>query len=75
MDYTRLFQFLNQEFEYGDDNWNPHNFDLSTSGFMTLREGLRNSVNLISARLIIEDHVQLWKVGQLSSKNWELKQN
>lgn len=62
------FPILNQEFEYGDDNWNPHNFDLSTGGFLTLRDGLRNSVNLISARLIIEGHVQLWKVGQLAQK-------
>lgn len=62
------FPILNQEFEYGDDNWNPHNFDLSTSGFMTLRDGLKNSKNLISARLIIEDHVQLWKVGQIAEK-------
>jgi len=62
------FPILNQEFEYGDDNWNPHNFDMGTSGFMTLRDGLRDSKNLISARLIIEDHVQLWKVGQLAQK-------
>lgn len=62
------FPILNQEFEYGDDNWNPHNFDLSTSGFMTLRDGLKNSKNLISARLIIEDHVQLWKIGQIAEK-------
>jgi penicillin-binding protein 1A len=62
------YPILNQEFEYGDDNWNPHNFDLGTSGFMTLRDGLRESKNLISARLVIEDHVQLWKVGQLAQK-------
>jgi penicillin-binding protein 1A len=62
------YPILNQEFEYGDDNWNPHNFDMSTGGFLSLRDGLRNSVNLISARLIIEDHVQLWKIGQLAQK-------
>jgi len=62
------YPILNQEFEYGDDNWNPRNFDLSTGGFLTLRDGLQSSVNLISARLIIEDHVQLWKVGQLAEK-------
>ncbi|MCB9218699.1 MAG: PBP1A family penicillin-binding protein [Ignavibacteriales bacterium] len=62
------YPILNQEFEYGDDNWNPHNFDMSTGGFLTLRDGLRNSVNLISARLIIEGHVQLWQVGQLAKK-------
>jgi len=62
------YPILNQEFEYGDDNWNPHNFDKTTSGFMTLRDGLKNSENLISARLVIEGHVQLWKVGQLAKK-------
>ncbi|MCB9249262.1 MAG: transglycosylase domain-containing protein [Ignavibacteriales bacterium] len=60
------YPILNQEFDY--DGWNPHNFDNSTSGFMTLREGLRQSENLISARLIIEGHVELWKIGQLASK-------
>lgn len=62
------YPILNQEFEYGEDNWNPHNFDLSTSGFVTLREGLKSSLNLVSARLIIEDHVQLWQIGQLAKK-------
>jgi penicillin-binding protein 1A len=55
------YPILNQEFEYGDDGWNPHNFDLGTGGFLTLRDGLQESKNLISARLVIEDHVQLWK--------------
>lgn len=62
------YPILNQEFEYGDDHWNPHNFDMTTGGFLTLREGLKNSENLISARLIIEDHAQLWKIGQLARK-------
>ena len=62
------YPILNQEFEYGEDNWNPHNFDKKTSGFMTLREGLQHSENLISARLIIEGHVQLKQVGQLAKK-------
>ncbi len=62
------YPILNQEFEYGDDNWNPKNFDLSTSGFITLRDGLRHSVNLISARLIIEGHVELFKIGILAEK-------
>lgn len=62
------YPILNQEFEYGEDNWNPHNFDFSTSGFVTLREGLKSSLNLVSARLIIEDHVQLWQIGQLAKK-------
>ncbi len=62
------YPILNQEFEYGEDHWNPHNFDKKTSGFMTLREGLQHSENLISARLIIEGHVQLKQVGELAKK-------
>ncbi len=62
------YPILNQEFEYGKDNWNPHNFDKRTSGFMTLREALKHSVNLVSARLIIEGHVQLKQIGQLAKK-------
>ncbi len=64
------YPILNQEFEYGEgeEKWNPHNFDKKVGGFLTLRDGLRRSENLISARLIIEGHVQLWKVGQLASK-------
>ncbi len=62
------YPILNQEFEYGEDHWNPHNFDKKTSGFMTLREGLQHSENLISARLIIEGHVQLKQVGELAKR-------
>ncbi|MCP5063882.1 MAG: PBP1A family penicillin-binding protein [Ignavibacteriae bacterium] len=63
-----VYPLLNQEFEYGEDNWNPHNFDKSTSGFLTLRDGLRHSVNLIAARLLIEDHVRLRDVGDLAKR-------
>lgn len=34
--------------------WIPKNFDNSTGGLMTLREGLRGSVNLIAANAIIQ---------------------
>ena len=32
--------------------WKPQNYDLSTGGATTLREGLRKSMNLISVRLV-----------------------
>lgn len=59
------YPIMNQPFLYGQEpnEWSPHNIDMSTGGFTTLREALRRSVNLVSARLIIEGHVQLWKVG------------
>jgi penicillin-binding protein 1A len=60
------YPILNQPFNY--EGWEPKNFDKATSGFMTLREGLRHSVNLVSARLIIEGHVELWKVGRYAQQ-------
>ena len=59
------YPILNQPFDYR--GWSPNNFDHSVGGFVTLREALRESLNLVSARLIIEDHVQLWKVGRVAS--------
>lgn len=34
------------------ENWQPQNYDGSTGGLMTLREGLRKSVNLVAVRLV-----------------------
>lgn len=34
--------------------WAPKNYDLSTGGPTTLREGLRRSLNLVSARVVLE---------------------
>ncbi|MCH8010526.1 MAG: PBP1A family penicillin-binding protein [Candidatus Marinimicrobia bacterium] len=36
------------------EKWMPKNYDLSTGGLTTLREGLRRSLNLISVRLVQE---------------------
>ncbi len=60
------YPILNQPFDY--NGWSPKNFDESTGGFTPLREALKHSINLVSARLIIEDYVQLWKVGLIAKK-------
>lgn len=60
------YPILNQPFNY--EGWEPQNFDYSTSGFVTLRDGLRRSLNLIAGRLIIEDHVKLWQVGRYADR-------
>jgi len=60
------YPILNQPFNY--EGWEPANFDHSTSGFVTLRDGLRRSLNLIAGRLIIEDHVKLWQVGRYADR-------
>ncbi|NOX17637.1 MAG: PBP1A family penicillin-binding protein [Chlorobi bacterium] len=64
------YPILNQPFVFGEGRlaWSPQNFDKSTGGFTTLREGLRRSLNIIAARLIIEDHVKLPQVGRYAEK-------
>lgn len=56
------YPVLDQPFDY--DGWMPMNFDSSFGGFMTLREGLMRSENIISARLVIEGHSPLWQIGR-----------
>ena len=36
------------------ENWNPRNYDESTGGLTTIREGLRRSLNLVSVRMVQE---------------------
>lgn len=38
----------------GGEEWRPSNFDLTFRGEMTLREGLRSSINLIAVKLIMD---------------------
>jgi len=38
----------------GWENWNPQNYDQSTGGLTTIREGLRRSLNLVAVRLVQE---------------------
>jgi len=50
-------QLLNQPIVvYLDDGkvWRPHNFDFSTGGPTTFREGIRRSLNLVAARVVQE---------------------
>lgn len=62
------YPILNQPFDY--NGWSPTNFvESNIGGFLTLREGIKNSVNLIASRLVIEGHVPLWKVGRYAKKN------
>jgi len=60
------YPILNQPFNY--NGWAPKNFEEETGGFVTLRDALAHSINLVSARLIIEGYVPLWQVGVYASK-------
>ena len=61
------YPILNQPFIY--EGWSPRNFETEdVSGYMTLRDALRNSVNLVAARLVIEGYVPLWQVAEHALK-------
>ncbi|MCX7875751.1 MAG: PBP1A family penicillin-binding protein [Melioribacteraceae bacterium] len=65
------YPILNQRFSYNDGSaklWSPQNFDNKTGGFTTLRWGLAESINIIAARLIIEDYAPLWKIGRFAEQ-------
>ena len=55
--YTPVDKILNQPVVINNPDgtrWDPENFTKDFGGLTTLREGLRHSLNLIAARLIIE---------------------
>ncbi len=55
--YPTTLELLNQPvvlIMYDGTRWSPKNYDGSTGGPTTLREGLKRSLNLVSARLIQE---------------------
>jgi len=60
------YPILNQPFNY--NGWSPQNFDLSTGGFTTLRQGLAHSINIVAARLIIEDYAPLSDIGRIAER-------
>jgi penicillin-binding protein 1A len=60
------FPVLNQPFDY--NGWSPSNSDGSTGGYTMLRDALRNSLNIITARLIIQDLAPLSKIGDIAKR-------
>ncbi len=60
------FSLLNQPFDY--NGWSPSNSDGSTGGYTMLRDALRNSLNIITARLIIQDYAPLEKIGEIARR-------
>lgn len=49
--YSPAFTLLNQKFNY--NGWSPNNSNGEYGGYMSLRQGLANSVNVIAGRLTI----------------------
>ena len=47
-----VLRFLNSEGEW--EKWMPRNYDGTTSGLTSLREGIRKSINLVAVRVVKE---------------------
>jgi len=55
--YTPITEVLNQPvvlINHDGSRWNPPNYDHSTGGLTTLREGLRRSLNLVTVHMVQE---------------------
>ena len=48
--------------------WKPQNYDGSTGGLTTFREGLRKSLNLISVRMVQQDIAPAEQVKQMANR-------
>jgi penicillin-binding protein 1A len=51
--YYPAYTILNQKFDY--NGWSPSNADSGYGGYMTLREALAHSVNVVSGRMTISE--------------------
>ncbi len=60
------FSLLNQPFDF--NGWSPQNSDGGIGGYTMLRDALKNSLNIITARLIIQDYAPLEKIGEVARK-------
>lgn len=60
------YPILNEPFT-DVDGWSPRNFESDEyGGYVTLRNALKESLNLVSARLILENYAELWKIGKVA---------
>jgi penicillin-binding protein 1A len=60
------FALLNQKFDH--NGWSPSNADAEYGGYMTLREALAKSVNVIAGRLTIGEYAPPDQVVRLARK-------
>ncbi|OGB67434.1 MAG: hypothetical protein A2Y94_10430 [Caldithrix sp. RBG_13_44_9] len=55
--YTTIDKFLNQPVVVNNPDgtrWDPENYDKTFGGLTTIREAVKNSINLVAVRLILE---------------------
>ena len=64
--YFPAYTLLNQKFNY--KGWSPDNAGVDYGGYMTLREALANSVNVIAGRMTISDIAPPYQVVRVAKK-------
>lgn len=64
--YFPAYTLLNQKFNY--KGWSPDNAGVDYGGFMTLREALANSVNVIAGRMTISDIAPPYQVVKVAKE-------
>ncbi|MDR3611317.1 MAG: PBP1A family penicillin-binding protein [Ignavibacteriaceae bacterium] len=64
--YFPAYTLLNQKFNY--KGWSPDNAGVDYGGYMTLREALANSVNVIAGRMTISDIAPPYQVARVAKK-------
>ena len=64
--YFPAYTLLNQKFNY--KGWSPDNAGVEYGGYITLREALANSVNVIAGRMTISDIAPPYQVVRVAKK-------
>jgi penicillin-binding protein 1A len=64
--YFPAYTLLNQKFNY--KGWSPDNAGVEYGGYMTLRQALANSVNVIAGRMTISDIAPPYQVSRVAKK-------
>ena len=64
--YFPAYTLLNQKFNY--KGWSPDNAGVEYGGYMTLRQALANSVNVIAGRMTISDIAPPYQVVRVAKK-------
>ena len=64
--YFPAYTLLNQKFNY--KGWSPDNAGVDYGGFMTLREALANSVNVIAGRMTISEIAPPYQVVKVAKE-------
>ena len=64
--YYPAYTLLNQKFNY--NGWSPDNFENDYGGYITLRQALAHSINVVAGRLTISNMAPPWQVAKYAHR-------